>query len=301
MTEFNAREANRIGRVITNLRHQYQYGIALSVFNYLPYTGDIGDILTDQDETVYYGNLHNFGSTHAPDSDYAWSRAIDSVIGRDQYGTEQFGTPMVEFPLTTYSDYSGSTVERSNCEVLLEGSSDTGNLRPFLRETYGGHGTRGIVIPLVFLTDRKYSGEWIPEFHSALRALADYPLLDDEAHSQLEWECVDEAIDNYGLWDIGRDAEDRIKNMLTSHIGEVNDAFSDVVDSIAERFADSVHNSPDDAPFKEWFYAQLSDSNFYPHPEDSGGSIHWEGADDEAARALADSWVATGRLPWVAA
>ena len=82
----------------------------------------------------------------------------------------------IELTYLTSGDYTGSLVEEANRKVWLE------DLDPEQRATIEfrcSFGTQGICVYLPNLT---------PDQTEALRKLADYPLFDDEAHSNLECE-----------------------------------------------------------------------------------------------------------------
>jgi hypothetical protein len=97
---------------------------------------------------------------------------------------------------TVWSDYSGSTVERSNERSLLEDYPQT-----FIR-LYGGHGTSGLMLPVDrpadwFADDEDGGRERWQGLLEDLAKLADYPLYDEEDLSGLETEIADEAWDAY--------------------------------------------------------------------------------------------------------
>lgn len=92
--------------------------------------------------------------------------------------------PLTIIEYATGSDYSGSLVERSNFRVLQRDF-------PWLVEIYGGHGTQG----LAYLGRRENQNDALIE---AIDSLADYPLLDESDHSELECETEDEAWSDYG-------------------------------------------------------------------------------------------------------
>lgn len=85
------------------------------------------------------------------------------------------------------SDYSGTLVEHSNAECLREKF-------PWLVEVYGGHGTFGVA----YLGKRENQN---PELIEAIDALCSYPLFDEDHHSNLEMEKVDEAWNDDGRKD----------------------------------------------------------------------------------------------------
>lgn len=94
----------------------------------------------------------------------------------------------------TYSDYSGSLVEKSNLEVFLE----TFDKIEGVYETFGGYGTRGLAIRLDAINQ-----EMIDIFNS----LQNYPLIDEDHHSKLEWEQESEAWDDWLKKDFTRAIE----------------------------------------------------------------------------------------------
>lgn len=94
------------------------------------------------------------------------------------------GLPLTIIELATGSDYSGSLVERSNARVLKEQF-------PWLVELHGGHGTFG----LAYLGKRENQN---PALIEAIDSLTDYPLVDDNDHSNLEFEKAAEAWEEDG-------------------------------------------------------------------------------------------------------
>lgn len=107
---------------------------------------------------------------------------------------------------TVWSDYSGSTVERSNERSLLADYPQT-----FIR-VYGGHGTSGLMLPVDrpadwFADDEDHGAERWQGLLDDLHKLADYPVYDDEDHSALETELADEAWDAYLRDDVIRDLD----------------------------------------------------------------------------------------------
>lgn len=116
---------------------------------------------------------------------------------------------------TGYSDYSGSSVERSNSRSLLRDYPDT------FTDAQGGHGTTELMLAV----------DWSPPDDGRagllgnLAALADYPLYDEEDHSALEMECADEAWSDYLADDFRRD--------LISQ-AESPEAMEDALDALEE-------------------------------------------------------------------
>jgi hypothetical protein len=98
------------------------------------------------------------------------------------YRTAFYG-PVYYIPsLLTFSDYSGGTVERANCEEFLRRYGE----RPGIVQLYGGYGTTAVAIRRARLRDSDIAED--------LASLADYSSLDDEAVSNLEFDLQNEAL-----------------------------------------------------------------------------------------------------------
>lgn len=129
----------------------------------------------------------------------AWSE-VDSVSYSRVSPDKNGGWLMPS--LLTWSDYSGSTVERSNYETFVEDFASVRtreNGRPNWLPVYGGHGTHAIALSVSFLLSEEGREVW-----EALCALSDYPLLSDEALSDLEMRLEQEAWEHYGTHDLRR-------------------------------------------------------------------------------------------------
>jgi hypothetical protein len=139
-------------------------------------------------------------------SGYEWYPVADPTEGTAEHPVELSWGRWQECPaenathvvlgLTVWSDYSGSTVERSNERSLLEDYPQT-----FIR-LYGGYGTSGLMLPV----DRP--ADWFADDEDGgidrwqglledLAKLADYPLYSEEDLSALETEIADEAWADY--------------------------------------------------------------------------------------------------------
>lgn len=101
--------------------------------------------------------------------------------------------------LWTGSDYSGSLVEKSNQKELVE---QFGKL-PGVHELSGGHNTYGLVfhVPTVMTWDESERTTLI----DMLQGLENYPLINEEAHSLLEFEAQQEAWDDWAGRDFVRE------------------------------------------------------------------------------------------------
>lgn len=91
---------------------------------------------------------------------------------------------------TSYSDYSGSFVDKANAQALKEAFPE------LFEEGHGGHGTVWTGIP----EDKRLT---IPEddyerLRDMIHGLEDYPVIDDELLSNLEWKAKEEFWEEYG-------------------------------------------------------------------------------------------------------
>jgi hypothetical protein len=97
----------------------------------------------------------------------------------------------LEVPYTTYSDYIGGTVERSNYEVFLQ---RFGHLNGVY--TLCGAGTvRGVLISRELYNTNA-------EIRDTIKGLSEYPALDDEHLSKVEHELFEESWEDWIKRDI---------------------------------------------------------------------------------------------------
>lgn len=118
--------------------------------------------------------------------------------------------------LLSGGDYASSTlVEKSNHRVFLEehGKKDG------IHDVYGGHGSYGVAI-------RKDVYESDDDIKSQLDSLEDYPLLDEEDHSNLEFDAQGEAWDNWARHDV--------RNGLIESLGPYLDDPDEFLDRIED-------------------------------------------------------------------
>lgn len=97
-----------------------------------------------------------------------------------------------EVEWATGSDYSGGLVTKANYEVLqemLEEKHPSGEGPPVWATTYGGYGTYGVLV----VWDRLDG-----DIQEAIAGLEDYPLIDEEKHSELQIDAEEEAWENWG-------------------------------------------------------------------------------------------------------
>ena len=94
-----------------------------------------------------------------------------------------------------YGDYDNSCmVERSNYKIFLEDyKEEKGIFR-----IYGGYGSSGIAISIRYLLDPD-NEEKAQSIIDVLNSLNDYPCIDDEDMSNMEYEAFIEALDNFAI------------------------------------------------------------------------------------------------------
>jgi hypothetical protein len=170
---------------------------------------------------------------------------------------------------TCWSDYSGSTVERSNHRSLLRDYTDT------FTDVYGAHGTSGLMLSV-----RWTAPEGGSDLMEQIAALADYCLYDEEDHSALEMELADEAWDAYLDFDVPRaladtcespeameDMLEAIEVLATKHdTGNYPNTTCKCGESFRNWDAILTHTTPY-CSLRDRFYASLSEMNDAPYAE----------------------------------
>ena len=111
---------------------------------------------------------------------------------------------------TGYSDYSGSTVEAANCAELHE-QFDGAAI-----SVYGGYDTTDVCFSLRWICDDETDFE-ADTLLDIFEGLEDYPLINDEALSNIEMECADEAWDCWAYSDFVKGVEKALNVELDGH------------------------------------------------------------------------------------
>jgi hypothetical protein len=157
-----------------------------------------------------------------------------------------------EVPYCSGSDYSGSMVEKANYKEFGELYPDV----PYIHNSFGGHGTFAIFIELcrflsadLALDNKNPMPENILE---TIEGLEDYPLIDDEALSQMEMEATEEA------W------HDWMRDDLRKAIEK---AFSVEFD-----YCDDMSQPNSEQQFRKLFWNWCEKANEYP--QDGGGQMY---------------------------
>jgi len=171
------------------------------------------------DGDIPYGNLKE---TNSPESAEKYLRALS---------TDNSASGEIYFyaPYASGSDYSGSLIDRSNYNVLIE---NYGKDKELVFSAYGGYGTYAAVVSLTGLLtcDDDVADSLLDGFER----LADYPLLDEEAYCALELEYADSAWQNGVADDFRRAVERRFDGT------DFDWPADDVLRIVFERLADEA-------------------------------------------------------------
>lgn len=157
-------------------------------------------------------------------------------------------------PATMWSDYSGSLVDKANVQALANEYGDAEGVI----EIYGSHGTSGIAFRVEDVT---------PEMAEAFAALQDYPILNEELHTELELEAQQEAWDSFVRTDfkaaLGKNGKawlDEIGGEVLADdpqlYSEVEDALEDIAEQIDEEELFRLFNEAADKANVYWLNEQ---------------------------------------------
>jgi hypothetical protein len=114
-----------------------------------------------------------------------------------------------------YSDYDNSCmVERSNLKLFLEEYGDL----PYVFKVYGGYGTTDIAISLKGLLD-PLNEDKADEIIGILNNLNDYPCIDDEDMSNMEYDSFIESLDSYAI----RECNDLLSKQFLLDVYDFNE------------------------------------------------------------------------------
>lgn len=175
-----------------------------------------------------------------PSEDYAYLSygLIGNKVGRvDLSAIRQQPDRYLYVPsLLVFSDYSGSSVERSNFKAFMTEFADT----PGVWELTGGHGTTGVAIRLDAVT---------PEMVEVFKSLEDYPVIDEDLLGEVEMELAEESASNYG--------------------------YHDFVQAIEEALDITIMTPDKDEKIKSLFWATTSDLPGQPYQHEQGGSVYF--------------------------
>jgi len=199
-----------------------------------------------------------------------WPESAESYVSGLSDDCEESNEIYFYVPYASGSDYSGSTVEKANAKVFEE----TYGSEEWVHSVYGGHSTYAVAVGLTgLLTCADDTFEAICE---ALEGLADYPLLDEEAHSALEMELSDEAWDSW------------VKGNFTRALDK---AFED----------NAEFEWPDDSTLRKFFEDKREEANEYWFNEGYGPDMYVR--IDEIVKGITfddvEKWAIRYKVSWV--
>lgn len=176
------------------------------------------------------------------DFDYSYPQEAFKYHTEDQLINEYWDVLFITPDILVCGDYTGSLVEKSNCKVVREKLNEIDPDGQFWSDVSWGYGAEGLHIRLALFTQEKETGEMIevdclghcddgemfdkticpvcnglgyreiPEkeypaqelYEMLISAIDDYPLMDEELHSEMEMEATDENWDNWAKGDFIR-------------------------------------------------------------------------------------------------
>lgn len=118
------------------------------------------------------------------------------------------------------SDYSGSLVELSNCDILAEEHHGKGVWR-----LYGGHGSFGLAFDVRYITE---------EALEALESLQDYPLASEDKLSELELEKEGEAWESWASSDFRKELLSLLFSFYQEASEETLEALEDKLEALED-------------------------------------------------------------------
>lgn len=180
------------------------------------------------------------------------------------------GREWVEIPATGYGDYTGTTVERSNNESLLkEFTHEDFSCRDFdngYTLVWNGrhYEEESILIKydtrIIEVTDGCYSvlyglsGD--PEIEDWIAALSDYPIVDEDELSRLEWELSEQYVEEEIVEDILRNCMDE----ADAYCKKYDCTEDDLKDDIREEVRKYINDNNMDFIYEQAYCAYLRDT-----------------------------------------
>jgi len=209
-------------------------------------------------KTVSYGDLK---PADCPESATAYLEALSDD------STEE-GELYFYLPYASGSDYSGSTVEKANHRAFQESYGQ----EPFVWEATGGFDTYATVIGLTGLLE--CPDDTFDLILGVIEGLDRYPLIDDEALSNLESELADEAWESWVASDFRR--------------------------ALEKKFDGIDFDWPNDADLRSFFERKREEANEYWESESCGPSVfvRVEKVAEGIALADLDDWTVKYIVSW---
>jgi hypothetical protein len=210
-------------------------------------------------KTVSYGDLK---PADCPESATAYLESLS------EDSTEE-GELYFFLPYASGSDYSGSTVEKANHRAFQESYGQ----ESFVWEATGGFDTYATVIGLTGLLE--CPDDAFDLIMGVIEGLDRYPLIDDEALSNLETEGADEAWESWVASDFRR--------------------------ALEKKFDGIDFDWPNDADLRSFFEQKREKANEYWESESCGPSVfvRVEKVAEGIALADLDKWIVKYIVSWV--
>jgi hypothetical protein len=127
-----------------------------------------------------------------------WPGSAEEYLGSLCEDIEETAELYFYVPYASGSDYSGSTCEKANAKCI----EDSYGENEWVHLVYGGYNTYAVAIGVTGLLG--CDDDTFDELCETLEGLADYPVIDEDALSELEMEGADEAWDSWCKGDFTR-------------------------------------------------------------------------------------------------
>ena len=144
---------------------------------------------------IKYMKYESYETRNGQRGYYTEPESAENWIPMGDFKPSKIPTNYFEIPFTTWGDYAAGTVERANYIWFLENYKDN----PLVYDINGGYNSHSLICHIDILKD-----ESIKEL---IEGLDNYPLFDEETHSQLELELESESWDSWVKYDLKRALE----------------------------------------------------------------------------------------------
>lgn len=157
-----------------------------------------------------------------------------------QYAAKDSMPDLIRVPVTTWGDYAGDSVQRSNCEALFE------DFPQFFIMTSGGWDSHYLLLPTYWEPspeDENPEGS-LDNVLDIIKGISeDYPLYDEQHHSNLEVEAATEAWGQFLYADM--------RNQMSRKHGVDSDVFEAVDETKLQNAWWDLDRLQDSSPYLE--------------------------------------------------
>ncbi len=172
-----------------------------------------------------------------------WPESVEAYLGALCEDIEKTEELYFYVPYASGSDYSGSIVEKANAKCI----EDSYEEQDWVHPVCGDYNTYAVAIGVTGLLT--CDEDTFDELCETLEGLANYPLIDEDVHSELEMEGANEAWDSW--------------------------CASDFTRALEKEYEDRAEFEwPDDSALYEFFVAQCEKANVYWYCEGSGPGMY---------------------------